>query len=119
MINIFLGPFALGILVGAVAVLIAVYFGVEIVAIPTRREGTMKDFFYKPIKVVTIENIRPGDYIHDISDPASLLDIEKRKGHVISIASKIESKQIALRLVNRVTVLKVPANTQAVITRED
>ena len=116
MINIFLGPFALGIIVGAVAVLIAVCCGAEIVAIPTRREGTTKDFFYKPIKVVTIENIRPGDFIHDIADPASLLDIEKRRGYVISIASQIEPRRIILRLTGRRTLLEVPADANAVIT---
>ena len=76
----------------------------------------MKDCFRKPTKVVTTCDIRPGDFIHDIYDSASLLDIEKRKGFVASIASKIESKRIVLRLIGRRTSLEVPANNPAVIT---
>lgn len=77
----------------------------------------MKDFFYKPIKVVTTCNIRPGDFIHDIYDPVSLLDIEKRKGHVLSVASKIKSGRTVLRLIGRKTTLEVPEDVNAIISQ--
>ena len=111
----FVGPLALGILIGAVAVLTAVYFGVEIVAIPSRKGEIMKDCFDKPIKVVNVCNVRPGDFIHDISYP-SLIDSEKRKGYVV-YARRIEQGQIVLRLNGRKTLLEVPVDANAVITR--
>jgi hypothetical protein len=125
MINIFWGPFALGVFVGMVGATTALlaFVVVEYVEYElfhgTGKDGKMmKDFFDKPIKVVTTCDIRPGDYIHDIADPASLIDIEKRRGYVISIASQIEPKRIVLRLTGRRTLLEVPADANAVITQD-
>lgn len=44
MISEFLGPFALGILVGALAVLVAVYFCVEVAIIPNEECPPAADF---------------------------------------------------------------------------
>ncbi len=125
MINIFWGPFALGVFVGMVGATTALLAFIVVECVDselfrgTGKEGLMfKNFFNKPIQVVTTSDIRPGDFIHDISDPASMLDIEKRRGYVISIASQIEPRRIILRLTGRRTLLEVPENTQAVITRE-
>ena len=125
MIDIFWGPFALGVLVGMFGVITALlaYVVVDSGEFELYRgngkEGPMfKNFFSKPIQVAIASEIRPGDFIHDISDLACALDIEKRKGHVISIASKIDSRQIVLKLTDRRTLLEVPENSQAVITRE-
>ena len=79
-----------------------------------------KDFFNKPIQVVDVNEIRQGDYIHSFSDPDCQLEIEKRKGYVIEVASlPITSKLIELKLTNRLTSLKVPTSATAVITRKE
>ncbi len=110
------GLFALGVFVGMVGATTALL--AFVVVEDAEKEGKMmKDFFSKPIKVVITSNIRPGDYVHDIADPASLLDIEKRKGYVMSVASKVKSGRTVLRLIGRKSSLEVPADANVVITR--
>lgn len=109
------GLFCLGLLIGTVGATTALLAFAVVESVETGKDGKkMKDCFDKPIKVVTTRDIRPGDFIHDIADPASLLDIEKRKGRVTSI--KIKSNRAILRLTGRRTPLEVPENTNAVIT---
>ncbi|MDY6789698.1 MAG: hypothetical protein SWH54_00335 [Thermodesulfobacteriota bacterium] len=74
-----------------------------------------KDFFSKPLKVIDADALVPGDFVHDIADPSSLLDLEKRRGFVRSV--KQESGQIKLRLQNRRTMLKLSPGVKALITR--
>jgi len=77
-------------------------------------------FFNKPIQVVAANEIRQGDYIHSVSDPDCPVEMEKRKGYVVEIASSPTAPQlIELKLTNRLTSLKVLASVTAVITRKE
>lgn len=116
MMNIFWGPFALGVLVGVVGAIPALLAFVEVESVETGKDGKiMKDCLTKPLKVINVCDIKVGDFIHDISS-SNLADSEKRKGHVLYVDSLIGLGEIALGLSGRNRPLKVPATANAVIT---